>query len=89
MGLEMLRFAVDLLKDDRLMLVISRRENESIYLELDANIPPGTPVEELFNNGPITITVLKSSFGGTRIGIAAPVELRIIRGAAVHKRRDS
>ena len=86
MGLEMLRFAADLLKDDRLMLVISRRENESIYLELDSDIPPGTPVEDVFNQGPITITVLKSSFGGTRIGIAAPVELRIIRGAAVNKR---
>lgn len=67
------------------MLVISRRENESIYLELDASIPPGTPIEDVFNQGPITITVLKSGFGGTRIGIAAPVALRIIRGATVKK----
>ncbi|GAB4187533.1 MAG: hypothetical protein Tsb002_12950 [Wenzhouxiangellaceae bacterium] len=67
------------------MLVISRRENESIYLELDASIPPGTPVEEIFNRGPITITVLKSGYGGTRLGIAAPETLRIIRGTANKK----
>ena len=60
------------------MLVLMRRENESIHI-FPEDIPEGMTVSELFSDGPIEITIARIQNIQCKIGIDAPKELRIER----------
>ncbi len=50
------------------MLVLSRREGESLTISLDSDIDPMTPACELFAGGPLAITVGRIHGGTVRAG---------------------
>lgn len=62
------------------MLILTRKEGESLYLSLDPETPPNLTAHELFAAGPIivTLTELRDS-GGVRIGISAASEIVVLR----------
>ena len=68
------------------MLSLSRKENESLFIQLDKNTDPNMTVGELFKDGPIEIYVQDIRKIQITIGIQAPLELNIIREEAL--RRD-
>lgn len=70
------------------MLVLSRRADESIYIELDPNTPPDMTVAEFFRHGPIKVTVLASGISFARIGVLAPQGLRILRSELLDDQDD-
>lgn len=61
------------------MLVISRRPDESLTIDLDRQQPNRLSAADLFRYGPITIKVLSSGHDRARIGIDAPSELIVLR----------
>ena len=61
------------------MLTISRRVNESLFIYPDETLPAGMTVEELFESGPIEITIHDAHCNQVKIGIQAPVELLVLR----------
>jgi len=60
------------------MLVLSRRENESIVI-YPKDLPENMTVAELFARGKIEIEVLGIQGGQVRLGFGAPKELAIFR----------
>lgn len=68
------------------MLILTRKEGESLYLSLDPETPPELTARELFTAGPIivTLTELRSS-GGVRLGIEAPNEVVVLRQELVQR----
>jgi sRNA-binding carbon storage regulator CsrA len=60
------------------MLVLMRRENESI-LTFPEDMPEGMTVAELFANGPLELKVISTNDFQCKIGIKAPSELAIVR----------
>ena len=69
------------------MLVLSRRADESIYIELDPQAPDDLTARELFSQGPIKVTVLASGISFARIGVLTPANMRIVR-AELDLRRE-
>ena len=61
------------------MLVLSRREGESLTINLDSNIDPMTPACELFAGGPLVITARRIRGGMVRLGVAADPRLTVLR----------
>lgn len=61
------------------MLVLSRRPDESIYIELDPNTAMDLSAHELFLRGPIQIKLIASGISFARIGITTPKEFRVVR----------
>lgn len=61
------------------MLVLSRREGESLAISLDPDIDPNTPACELFAGGPLVIMVLRHREGMVRLGVAADSRLTVLR----------
>jgi sRNA-binding carbon storage regulator CsrA len=65
------------------MLVLTRKEDESLVIFPSEYIDPSLTVAELFSSGPIKITINKISGLTQRhvqIGIDAPRDLVIVRG---------
>ena len=60
------------------MLVLSRRESESVFIYPE-DIPENLTVAELFAGGRIEIQVLGVQGGQVRLGFKAPKELSILR----------
>lgn len=67
------------------MLVLTRREGESIEISLSSDQSSDFSAHDLFRYGPIKITVLGSGYRGTRIGIEVPDELHIVRCELLQK----
>ena len=67
------------------MLSISRKENQSLFMQLAKDVDPNMTVAELFENGPIEIYVHDLRKTQIKIGIQAPQELNIIREEAIKK----
>lgn len=67
------------------MLVITRRENESITIALADGIDPDLTLRDAFRRGPIEVRVVHVGAGRIRIAVCAPPELKIWRGP--HKAR--
>jgi len=67
------------------MLSISRKENESLFIQLAKDVDPDMTVAELFKDGPIEIYVHDIRKTQIKIGIQAPQELNIIREEAIKK----
>ena len=64
------------------MLVVSRKENESITIEPADGIDPSLTVGEVFARGPIVLTVAHVASRRVRITIDAPSVLKILRTEA-------
>ena len=68
------------------MLILSRKEDESIFIELSDKVDPNMTVNELFANGSIEIMVVENNGKGqVRIGINAPKALNIARSELLVK----
>lgn len=62
------------------MLILTRKEGESLYLSLHPNTPCDLTAHELFAAGPIVVTLTElRDFGGVRLGIEAPLEVLVRR----------
>lgn len=61
------------------MLIISRKDSESIQIQPIDNFNPNTTVADLFQDGPIEITIFATGQQRVKMGISAPEQLRIWR----------
>jgi sRNA-binding carbon storage regulator CsrA len=61
------------------MLVVSRRSDESIQIQLADGADGNLTLNDLFAKGPIEITLLGGNGRRVKVGIAAPPELCIRR----------
>lgn len=61
------------------MLIVSRRNAESILIEPAAGIDPATPIGEVFGDGPIEITIFSGAGQRVKMGVDAPSTLSIWR----------
>lgn len=64
------------------MLIVSRRDAESILIRPDEGIDPQMTLADLFSNGPIEITVFSSNGNRVKMGVQAPEQLSIWRKKA-------
>jgi len=65
------------------MLIVSRKDAESIEIRPDDGIDPNITLADLFSNGPIEITIFSSNGNRVKMGVQAPAELCIWRKKAV------
>jgi len=65
------------------MLVITRRIGEGLAIFPDSSLDSTMTVRELFQRGPIDIRVLDAMGNQVRIGIDAPMAVRILRDELV------
>ena len=68
------------------MLIVSRRNAESILIEPAKDLDPAKPVGEIFGDGPIEITVFSGAGHRVKMGVAAPSALSIWRKDAEKQR---
>ena len=61
------------------MLILTRHPGQSLSLHPHPTLDPGTPVEQLFAEGPIRVQVLRVTGPQVRLGVAAPAGLCIRR----------
>lgn len=61
------------------MLIVSRRDAESILIRPGDGIDPATTLGDLFKSGPIEITIFSSKDNRVKMGVQAPDELAIWR----------
>jgi len=64
------------------MLIVSRRDAESIVIRPAENIDPQTTLADLFQDGPIEITVFSAGQSRIKMGVQAPQQLSIWRKGA-------
>ena len=67
------------------MLIVSRRNAESILISPAEDIDPSMTLRDLFENGPIEITVFSGASSRIKMGVQAPSELSIWRKDAEPK----
>ena len=65
------------------MLVISRKENESITLEPAEGLDPSLTLREVFGRGPIVFRVIHVGSRRVQLLIKAPDQLRIWRASGL------
>ncbi|MDJ0813871.1 MAG: carbon storage regulator [Woeseiaceae bacterium] len=65
------------------MLIVSRRDAESIEIKPEEGIDPSMTLGDLFKNGPIEITIFSASGNRVKMGVQAPSQLAIWRKNAV------
>ncbi len=63
------------------MLVISRKENESIRIEPAEGLDPSLTLEEAFRRGPIVVKLVRIGGRRVRLVIEAPPPLKVWREA--------
>jgi sRNA-binding carbon storage regulator CsrA len=61
------------------MLIVSRRDAESILIRPGDGIDPKMTLADLFQDGPIEITIFSSGNNRVKMGVQAPNELSIWR----------
>lgn len=61
------------------MLIVSRRDAESILIRPGDNIDPSMTLADLFKTGPIEITIFSSNSNRVKMGVQAPEQLSIWR----------
>ncbi len=64
------------------MLIVSRRDAESILIRPGDDIDPNMTLADLFKNGPIEITIFSSNGKRVKMGVQAPRQLSIWRKQA-------
>ena len=65
------------------MLIVSRRDAESIEIKPGDNIDMNMTLADLFSGGPIEITIFSSTNNRVKMGVQAPEQLSIWRKKAV------
>jgi sRNA-binding carbon storage regulator CsrA len=63
------------------VLVISRKENETITIEPFEGVDPAVTLQQVFQHGPIVLTLIRISGSRVRVAIEAPLSFKILRGA--------
>ena len=61
------------------MLFLTRKPCQSLFIHPHPSLDPGTPVEQVFAEGPIQVQVLGVQGSQVRLGVAAPARLCIVR----------
>jgi len=61
------------------MLIVSRRDAESILIRPGDGIDPSMTLGDLFSGGPIEITIFSSGNNRVKMGVQAPEQLSIWR----------
>lgn len=69
------------------MLVLSRRNSESIHIQPAEGLDPRMTVAELFAAGPLVIEVRAVKGRQVRLGIEAPRDLAVIRDELLDRGR--
>lgn len=64
------------------MLIVSRRDAESILIRPGDDIDPQMTLADLFQNGPIEITIFSAGGSRVKMGVQAPEQLCIWRKSA-------
>jgi sRNA-binding carbon storage regulator CsrA len=64
------------------MLIVSRRDAESILIRPSEGIDPKMTLADLFSAGPIEITIFSSNGNRVKMGVQAPEQLTIWRKKA-------
>jgi len=64
------------------MLIVSRKDAESILIRPVDNIDPKMTLADLFRDGPIEITIFSSGSNRVKMGVQAPEQLSIWRKSA-------
>jgi sRNA-binding carbon storage regulator CsrA len=62
-----------------IMLVLTRRVGESVFIFPSDELALDTPVSKLFEDGPIQLTLTRVNGNQARIGIVASQDLTIAR----------
>ncbi len=65
------------------MLIVSRRDAESIEIKPGDDIDMSMTLADLFSGGPIEITIFSSTNNRVKMGVQAPEQLCIWRKKAV------
>ena len=66
------------------MLMIARREGESLYISLDQSVDPSTPVGEVFTR-PILVKIDELRSNQAALAIDAPELINIVREELLSK----
>ena len=61
------------------MLVVTRKDSESILISPDDGLDPDMTLKDLFEQGPIEITVFATGEKRVKMGVQAPTQLVIWR----------
>lgn len=61
------------------MLIITRKAGQVVYIELDSETDPATPIGDIFSEGAIEIVIAQVRGSYVRLGITAPLTLAIRR----------
>jgi len=61
------------------MLVLSRRQGESFYLQLSDDVDPDMTVAELFASGPMELKLLQLKSNQARFGFVIPQAINVLR----------
>ena len=64
------------------MLIVSRKDAESIEIRPGDDIDPSMTLADLFSKGPIEITIFSSNNNRVKMGVQAPEQLCIWRKKA-------
>lgn len=64
------------------MLIVSRKDAESIEIRPGDDIDPNMTLGDLFRGGPIEITIFSSNNNRVKMGVQAPEQLCIWRKKA-------
>ena len=67
------------------MLIVSRKDAESIEIRPADDIDPQMTLQDLFCNGPIEITIFSGNGNRVKMGVQAPNELTIWRKNAANE----
>ena len=69
------------------MLVLTRKLDEGILIDLDPSADPSMPAGELFANGPIEIRVVDIATSRVKLAVGAARRVFVRAGEPGHKRR--
>ncbi len=61
------------------MLIFARQPGQSLSIHPHPTLDPGTPVEQVFADGPIRVQVLRVQGSQVHLGVAAPAGLCILQ----------
>lgn len=64
------------------MLIVSRKDSESIEIRPGEGIDPDMTLADLFADGPIEITIFSANSKRVKMGVQAPTQLCIWRKSA-------
>ncbi len=63
------------------MIFVTRSPSQSVYIALGPDVDPGTPVGEIFKDGPIRLRVVTAHGSQVRLGVDLPPLLEMRREA--------